>query len=93
MASHWKFVNETEYFHFVNLKALSDAMSKAQEYGFDITAALAVYNNTASTNEELAAATTELKTKIREYEIEHATNDHPVDLSDVLVNHTSKTTS
>lgn len=83
----WKFVNETEYFHFVNLKALSDAMTKAQEYGFDITAALAVYNNTASTNEELAAATTELKTKIREYEIEHATNDHPVDLSDVLVNH------
>lgn len=79
----WKFVNETEYFHFVNLKALSDAMSKAQEYGFDITAALAVYNNTASTNEELAAATTELKTKIREYEIEHATNDHPVDLSDI----------
>ena len=83
----WKFVNETEYFHFANLKALSDAMTKAQEYGFDITAALAVYNNTASTNEELAAATTELKTKIREYEIEHATNDHPVDLSDVLVNH------
>ena len=59
----WKFVSETEYQHFFNLKALSDAMTKAQDYGFDITSALNVYNNTASTNEELEAATTDLKTK------------------------------
>ena len=62
-------------------------MTKAQDYGFDITSALNVYNNTASTNEELEAATTDLKTKIREYEIEHATYDKPVDLSDLLENY------
>ena len=83
----WKFVSETEYWHFFHLNALSEAMTTAQEYGFDITAALAVYNNSASTNEELAAATTDLKKKIREYDIEHATIDKPVDLSDVLINY------
>ena len=83
----WKFVGETEYLHFYNLKSLSDAMAKAQDYGLDITSALNVYNNAASTNEDLEAATTDLKTKIREYEIEHATYDKPVDLSDLLENY------
>ena len=41
-------------------------MTKAQDYGLDITSGLNVYNNAASTNEDLEAATTDLKTKIRE---------------------------
>ena len=62
-------------------------MAKAKDYGLDNTSALNVYNNAASNNEDLEAATTDLKTKIREYEIEHATYDKPVDLSDLLENY------
>lgn len=82
----WKFVTkkvyQNYYYHFI----LSEAMTTAQNDGIDITPALALYNEASSSYDQLEKATKELNALIREYDIAHATNDTPADLSDYIVN-------
>ena len=83
----WKFVGKEEYAVYVLDKALSDAMATAKEYGLDYSAALAVYNNEASTSEEKQAALDVLEEAIYQYRIEHATIDNPIEVSSLLRNY------
>lgn len=83
----WKFVGEEEYNHFFHLNALNKAMTECETFGLEYASALTVYNNAASTNEELAAATAELNKSIRAYKVDHASLDAPVELSDILANY------
>ncbi len=83
----WKFVGKEEYAVYVLDKALSDAMATAKEYGLDYSAALAVYNNEASTSEEKQAALDVLEEAIYQYRIEHATIDNPIEVSSLLQNY------
>jgi hypothetical protein len=84
----WKAVSKAEYIDFSAKNNLSLAMDKAQNYGMDIAAALAVYNNAASTNDQFVEETNRLKELIYAYEIEHATEQAPVDFTDKIVNAT-----
>ena len=82
----WKFVAKKDYQVYYYHTILSDAMTTAQNDGIDITTALTVYNNAASTYSMLSNATDDLNVLIRKYDIANATNDTPADLSDYIVN-------
>ena len=84
---YWKFVDEEEYNSFYSLKALSDAMTEAQDDGIDITSALAVYENSSSTYDEIIAAADELEDAIHQYNIDNATLDNPTEYNEAIVNH------
>lgn len=87
-AVDWKAVNKSDYKDFAAKNNLNLAMGTAQNYGLDITEALAVYSNAASTNDQLIAATVKLNEVIRAYLIEHATDENPVDFTSMIVNAT-----
>ncbi len=91
----WKFVSEEEYANYSakletynaaqSLKAaIDDAESKYA--GIDLTSPKAVYNNTASTTEELKAAEAEIAGIIVDFQKDLATAANPVDLTAKIVN-------
>jgi uncharacterized Zn-binding protein involved in type VI secretion len=91
----WKFVSEEEYANYsakletynaaLSLKAaIDDAESKYA--GIDLTSPKAVYNNTASTTEELKAAEAEIAGIIVDFQKDLATAENPVDLTAKIIN-------
>jgi hypothetical protein len=87
-AISWKTVKKADYRDYASKNNLNLAMLTAQQDGIDITEALAIYNNAASTDDQLIAATAKLKDAIRTYDIQHATDDSPVDFTDQVVSAT-----
>ena len=87
-AIDWKAVSKADYKDFAAKNNLNLAMGTAQNYGLDITEALAVYSNAASTDDQLIAETAKLKKVISAYEIEHASDETPVDFTDSIANAT-----
>lgn len=85
-AINWKVIAKADYVGFAAKNNLNLAMTTAQNYGLDITEALGVYNNAASTNDDFTAETAKLKKVILAYQIEHASDANPVDFSDRIVN-------
>lgn len=83
----WKFVGEEEYTHYVSLKTLSDAMTRAEECMIDYASALSVYNNEKSTNAQLDSTSAVLKDLIFKYDVEHASLENPIDISRILANY------
>ena len=87
-AVDWKAVSKSDYNNYAAKNNLNLAMETAQTYGLDITAALAVYSNATSTNDQFIAETVKLNEVIRTYRIEHATDENPVDFSNLIINAT-----
>lgn len=91
--SEWKFISPTEYATLqpkvaayraaLSLKAALDA-AKAEYPSLDFSAQEAVYNNTSSTDVQLAAAEAEVQNIIIEYKVSLATYDEPLDFTDQI---------
>lgn len=75
---------------YKSLKANIDA-AKVECPGIDISAVEAVYQQTMKTNEELAAAQTQLDNLVIEYRIADASVENPADVSTKIVNRTFDT--
>lgn len=91
----WKFVSEEDYNSYlekidtynaaVSLKAaIDDAESKYS--GIDLSSPKAVYNNTASTADELKAAEAEIAAIIVDYQKDNVDAEHPADFTIKIVN-------
>ena len=66
----------------LQLKAL---IEEAKAAGIDVTTEQAVYENTASTQEQLTAAIVSITNKMIEDELKDASRDHPLDLTDKYI--------
>lgn len=64
---------------------LKELLDEAKAAGIDVTAEQAVYENTASTQEELTAAIVSITNKMIEEELKDASRDNPLDLTDKFI--------
>lgn len=64
---------------------LKELLDEAKAAGIDVSAELAVYENTASTQEELTEAIVSITNKLIEDELKDASRDNPLDLTDKFI--------
>ena len=69
---------------FIAKTALSKAMTAAVTAGFSIDTYLAVYNNEASTTEQITTAATELTAKVNNFGLNGASDDNPKDATSYI---------
>lgn len=95
----WYFVSQAEYTAYQELmkvqrpifkaaETLLAVIKEAKEKGADVTAAQAVYENEASTVEEINAAVDAVKAAIAALDEAGATADNPVDKTSLIINPT-----
>ena len=88
----WGFVTMADYAAFQKEVVVYDAamllgsrIEEAQGYGLNTDAAKTVYDNTASTLEQIEAASAELVAAINDYKEHDATPDNPKDLTETYI--------
>lgn len=81
----WYVIGEEDMQRFSSLFSLDAVMTELQGYGYDVTELLAVYNNVASTKEDLDGAISSVQTVLAEYRIDNATESSPVDVTNMYV--------
>lgn len=74
-----------KYSTYAAATALAAKIEEAKGFGLDVAAAEGVYANTASTKEELDAATEDLQKAINNYKEGAATPDNPQDLTSTFI--------
>jgi len=89
---NWWIVSQQEYNNYLvaydaysAALSLSEKIEEASGYGLDVTAAQAVYDNTASTLEELTQANDDLQAAINYYKETSVTPDNPKDLTETYI--------
>lgn len=89
----WKFAptNYAAFIKYADVLALYEEIVAAEEYGVDASAAIAVYENSASTSEDLKLAISALKALVNQAKFKElwasASEDNPLDVtSDCLTN-------
>lgn len=81
----WAFLDDNSFKLFDAQYQLYNALNQAKNESVNTDAAVAVYNNSSATVEELIAACATLKNDIFENRINGASPDNPVDITDLVV--------
>ncbi|MBQ6966074.1 MAG: hypothetical protein IJP82_10395 [Bacteroidaceae bacterium] len=76
----WTLVSVADYAYFLSKLNLHRTMTELQGYGYDVTELLAVYNS-ATERSAFDAAVSEVQSVLEELRIEHATEEHPCDVT------------
>ena len=90
--TNWAVVSEADYDAYQTAVAtyktalqLKDLLDEAKTAGIDVAAEQTVYENTASTQDELTAAIVSITNKMIEDELKDASQDNPLDLTDKYI--------
>lgn len=81
----WKAISATDYERFLALCNLDILMTDLQNYGYDVSELLKVYDNPSSTAADIDAAIASMATVLREYQIANADEEHPADVTDIYM--------
>ena len=80
----WSLVSEADYAYFVSKLNLHRTMTELQGYGYDVTELLAVYH-TATDKAAFDAAVSGVQDVLDGLRIDHATEEHPCDVTSIYV--------
>lgn len=82
----WEFISPDAYTVFMARKALYEQLNAAETAGVSTTAAEAVYNDAASTLQQIDDAAASLADAIKNDKFGNATADNPSDITSLIVN-------
>lgn len=86
-AFEWAYCKDVEKVkHYGARKALYDAMLLAEDYGFSISSALAIYNNESSTTTQISNAAAALQKSINNSALINATESNPANVTSYITN-------
>ena len=77
----WYIVSENDYASFISKVGLHNVMTELQEYGYDVSALLAVYNDAAADKAAYDNAIASVQEDLTTLRIENASEDRPFDVT------------